>query len=134
MSGSGKNVISAKISDGMLSSMDETMAYLNIETRQELIKRAITLYISTFKVACEKNGICIPSMGTPDNKTLFTVDKGEKSIRDDIQHDTQSKSFKSGECYECGRFSMKLEYLKSKYVSKWLCSDCIKKYCPNRES
>lgn len=73
------------------------------------------------------------SVDTPDSKMLFTADRDKKSIQDDRQHVKQSKSVKTGECDDCGYFSMKLVQIRTIYVRKWLCPNCIKKYGLSRE-
>ena len=131
MNGNGKNVISAKISDETLSAMDETMAYLGIETRQELIKRAIVLFLSTFRFACDKNAICKPLSGYPDGKSLFTADSDKKTVRVEQEHGKLPKSRTLGTCADCGIESFAVREVQMIHNKKWLCPECAKKY-PDR--
>lgn len=130
----GKTVISAKISDVTVASLDEIMTYLDIKTRQELIKRAIDLYISTFKFACDRNNVRRPFRGNPDYNPSFTADGGKKSNGDEVQHVMPAMSVKSGECDDCGRFNTNLVHHKSIYQNKWICPICMKKYRPMTDS
>ncbi len=123
----GKNVISAKISDELLSSMNDVMKYLDIKTRQDLIERAIRLYLSTFKFACDINAISKPIPQYPDRKTQFTAIQDKKSKEFDMEYTHISKNSKSGYCEDCHRLCSVLRSYSHLYTKKWLCGDCIKK-------